>query len=351
MALTSRPGRGYRAAAFLGVFFGAPVCAEYVQAYLSATGDAVAMLTGLLILGPLYGGAAVIIREVAVRTGRGWPGILLLATAFGVLQAGVVDMSMFTPVNDEYDYYNDMFAATLIGPLGIGAFTTLAWVGGHVAMSIGTPLALLDLLAPKLRGRPLLGRVGLGVVTALFLIAAALIHSDSPRASTAQLVSATLVAAGLVVLAMSPLGRPVPRRTEGRGGFETLASLAPQPPRWRLFAAGLIGMLVFNLLPASWPGVAAMVGLVVVYAVVLLRLSRSRDWSSYECAVVAAGALLAQAVVGILAPLPPGVVAVAKYGQNALVVLAVAALAAYVLRRDPVETDYHQSSGVTPSSA
>ena len=325
MLLTVRPSRGHRAAAFLGVFFGAPICAEYVQAYLDATGDAVALLAGLLILGPLYGGAAVIIREVAVRTGRGWPGILLLATAFGVLQAGVVDMSMFTPVNDEIDYWNDMFAATLIAPLGIGAFTTLAWVGGHVAMSIGTPLAVLDRLAPRLRGRPLVGRVGLVVVTALFLIAAALIHSDSARASTTQLAAACTVAAALVVLAMTPLGRPVPRRTQG------------VPGRGLLFAGGLVSMLAFDLLPPSWPGVAALVALVVVSALGLLRLSRSRDWSSYECAVVAAGALLARALVAFLAPLPAGVDAVAKYGQNALSVLAAAALAAYVLRREPAE--------------
>ena len=40
---------------------------------------------------------ALLIREVARRRGLGWPGILLLAAAFGVVQAGLVDQSMFSP--------------------------------------------------------------------------------------------------------------------------------------------------------------------------------------------------------------------------------------------------------------
>ena len=57
----------------------------------------------VLFLGPMYGGAALLIREVTRRTGRGWPTILLLAAAFGVLQAALVDQSLFSPVYDRYD--------------------------------------------------------------------------------------------------------------------------------------------------------------------------------------------------------------------------------------------------------
>ena len=49
----------------------------------------------VMILGPLYGGAAILIREYARRSGAGWPAIVLLATAFGVIQAGLVDQSLF----------------------------------------------------------------------------------------------------------------------------------------------------------------------------------------------------------------------------------------------------------------
>ncbi|MDI6105080.1 hypothetical protein QLQ12_41500 [Actinoplanes sp. NEAU-A12] len=49
----------------------------------------------LLFLGPLYGSVAVLIREVARRRGGGWPVMVLLAAAFGLVQAGVVDQSLF----------------------------------------------------------------------------------------------------------------------------------------------------------------------------------------------------------------------------------------------------------------
>ena len=50
----------------LGLLVGAPVSAGYLQASLTTTGDAAGLLAGLVIL--LYGGAALVILEVAVRT-------------------------------------------------------------------------------------------------------------------------------------------------------------------------------------------------------------------------------------------------------------------------------------------
>ncbi|SNR42784.1 hypothetical protein [Actinomadura mexicana] len=40
---------------------------------------------------------AVLIREAARRTGRGWPTIVLLGAAFGLVQAGLIDQSLFNP--------------------------------------------------------------------------------------------------------------------------------------------------------------------------------------------------------------------------------------------------------------
>jgi hypothetical protein len=51
----------------------------------------------LFVLAPVYGGAALLIREVTRRAGRGWPTILLLALAFGLLLEGVVNQSLFNP--------------------------------------------------------------------------------------------------------------------------------------------------------------------------------------------------------------------------------------------------------------
>src|SRR5690625_6863211 len=79
----------------LCVLLGAPVTAEFLQAYQALTGDPVAVAGAIVFLAPLYGGAALLIREITVRTGRGWPARLILAAAFGLAMPGIVDLSMF----------------------------------------------------------------------------------------------------------------------------------------------------------------------------------------------------------------------------------------------------------------
>src|SRR5262249_45771991 len=208
--------RGKKLLAILGVLFGSPICAEYLQAYLSFTGDAAWLLIGLLFFAPLYGGAALLIREAAVRSGRGWVGILLLAAAFGVLMPGVIDLAMLGKQRGDIPYWNDLRLPTLIPTLGLSAYPMTVWVLGHVGMSIGTPLALLDGLSPSLRGKPLLRWWSIVLLAVLFPVFAWFVHKDGRNTygyvpSTAQVVSVTAVAAVLVLIAFSPIGRPLPR--------------------------------------------------------------------------------------------------------------------------------------------
>jgi hypothetical protein len=77
--------------------FVAPVCAEHLIGYDDTIGDPAALVFGLVVFAPLYGAPALAIRELARRTGGGWPAILLLAAAIGVVQAGLIDQSLFSP--------------------------------------------------------------------------------------------------------------------------------------------------------------------------------------------------------------------------------------------------------------
>ena len=67
-----------------GLFLLAPVCAEYLWGYDDSTGHWGVLIGNLIVFSPLYGAPALLIREVARRLGLGWPGILLMAAAFGV---------------------------------------------------------------------------------------------------------------------------------------------------------------------------------------------------------------------------------------------------------------------------
>src|SRR4030088_1073006 len=69
-----------------------PLIAEFLLGNQPIT-----QLGGLVLLAPVYGGAAILIREITRRAGRGWPSILLLSAAFGLILEGLIDQMLFNP--------------------------------------------------------------------------------------------------------------------------------------------------------------------------------------------------------------------------------------------------------------
>lgn len=65
----SKPPFAGRLGAMVFLFFLSPVCAEYLIGYAESTNHPLEMLGGLLILGPLYGSVALLIREITAAPG------------------------------------------------------------------------------------------------------------------------------------------------------------------------------------------------------------------------------------------------------------------------------------------
>ena len=66
--------------------FVAPLVAEFLLGNLP-----VKLLPALIVLAPMYGGGALLIREAVRRTGRGWPSILLLGMAYAIFEEAFYD--------------------------------------------------------------------------------------------------------------------------------------------------------------------------------------------------------------------------------------------------------------------
>lgn len=300
----------------------APVFAELLQAYLGDLGGLPGLLFFVVFLAPLYGGAALLVREVSVRTGRGWPGRLLLATAFGVAMPTLVDASLFTPHSPDIAYWDQLQSAATVG--GISVYAAITWVGGHVLMSIAAPLVVVESLVGD--PRPWLGRIGLGVVTVLMVAVAAAVHADLAQSHDVHVsvrqyaVSAAVVAAS-VGLAFTPLGRPV-RRTTGS---------APEP--WVCAVVGFVLMAGFDLVPMSWLGVAIDVAALAVGGALVLRWCGSPAWRPRHVAALAFGGVLARTLIGFLAPLPAQTTVTDKLTQNVLYLALVLALGVALARR------------------
>ena len=202
--------------AVLGLFFLAPISAEYLLGYDDIIGRPWELVFGLLIFGPLYGAPALLIREAARRAGRGWPTILTLSFAAGLIQAGLIDQSLFNPDYRGIPYWADLREPSYLPGLGFSAYMLLGFVGGHMIQSFAAPIAIVESLSPDLGRRPWLRWPGLVIMAMLYLAAAYFVLADQAKtegfvASGPQLVGSAIVVVGLVVAAFA-----VPRRERAR---------------------------------------------------------------------------------------------------------------------------------------
>lgn len=309
----------------------APWAAE--ASWGGVTLDAYLLLT--LVLAPLYGAAAVLIRETARRTGGGWPVIVLLAAAFGFLQAGLVDQALFnTDFLDDTEFAESAAAAraTWVPGLGFSAQDALGYVGGHIALSICVPIAIVEsFLAPGRRLRPWLGWRGLLVVAVVYLLGSLLIFSDHLRshdylASPVQLGFAALTVLALVGAAMLLRWR----RTR-----PPRAARAPHP----IWAGLLVAVASLGApLDQGWVGVAVAVALIAVAATVIVGWSRRSGWGQRHVLAAWAAKLIVAAATAYATPsYDPASPAEALVGDVAITVVTLALVggAWWRLRRRP----------------
>jgi hypothetical protein len=310
----------------LGLFLLAPVCAEYLWGYDDSTGHPVTLVGNLLVFSPLYGAPALLIREAARRLGLGWPGLLLLAAAFGVVEAGIVDQSMWSTDYRDIPYWTDMAAPTYLAPIGLSIYLAVSFVGGHVILSIGSPVALVESLSGRRRHRPWLGPVTLVVVALLYVAACVLVAKDAydtgeATATAWQLAGSAAAAAALAAAAV------------GFGRRPGLIVPGPVPRPAVVAVAAFLAMVGWTAIPPTRVGTALVVVLAAGVAVTIRRLSLRGDWGQQHVVALASGALVAAGAFAFFTT-PIGEVGTGeKYGHNVVLLLLVLALGAAASRR------------------
>jgi len=288
------------------LLFVSPLVAEYLLGDLPLK-----LLPVLIVMAPAYGGAAVLIRETARRTGRGWPTMLMLGAAYTLVGEGLVTQSLFNP-----DYMNKHFhllAPAYIPALGIGAWWTLLMFNLHTFWSMGVSIALVEALFPAEAEAPWLGRVGESVVALVFVFGAAANFAIGFRqnhfvATHAQLLSAAALCVLLVVSAFLIS----PSRSRVAGG----RVLSPQitSPRiaspWITGAvAFVLGMVVLKMPPRwGWAAVGAMLAIDALFLALVAFFSRQTGWSALHTLSLASGGALVYGIRAYTArPLVGGV--------------------------------------------
>jgi len=265
----------------LALVFTAPLVAEYLLGDLP-----IKMLAALIFLAPMYGGGALLIREVARRSGRGWLCILVMGMAYAIFEEAFTTQSLFNP---NYLRLNlGLLAPAYIPALGIGAWWTLWMLMVHAIWSISTPIALIEACVPERARTPWLGRVGLVVTGIVFLLGAVAgtaigYRQDHYLASKAQFIWAAVAVVGLIAVAFR---MPVIRRD----AVERMA-----PSAWILGAISLAFASAAMMVPMQWGwgAVAALLGLVVGMLIVVLAWMRRGAMTLAHQVALAAGTALA----------------------------------------------------------
>ncbi|WP_409461983.1 hypothetical protein [Amycolatopsis sp. GA6-003] len=277
-----------------------PFFAEFLlgDQYLAGPPEVGRQLAMFAMFMMMYGAGAVLIREVARRRNRGWPTILALALAYGVVEEGLLTQTLFNP-----HYLGlDLLKYAYIPWLGMGGQWTVYVLTLHVVWSIATPIAIAEAFFGR---TPWLRRPGLWAWSSVLAIGCAGTFFVSYRmgqhflASPAQLIGAFLVAAGLVFAALRLTATPKPVRGNG----------------WLGFAVGLIASTAFQVVMkmAHLPPWLAVVVMLALEVAVFAYAIRARP----PAISLAAGATVTYGWVGLLTALDAGFAATVE--QSVLV--------------------------------
>jgi hypothetical protein len=324
-----------RVAPVFALFFLTPLVAEYLLGDFPLT-----YLTALVLLAPMYGGGAIVIREVVRRTGRGWPSMVLLAVAYGVFEEGIATQSLFDP---NYAHAH-LLARGFVPALGIAVPWTLFVLALHTVWSISVPIALVEGLTPARRTTPWLRTPGLVVASALFALGAAATFATSYATDhfVAPWPALVVVLAVVAVLVTVALRLPKDR--------VRAAGTAPSP--WLVFGAALVAGAAFILgfLLPTWLAVAVFLADFVATGWAVLAWSRRAGWDGRHRLAVAAGALLTYAWQSFTGHPLMGDGPVITPVSHAVFALGAVALLAVELRRLRRPTEVPATDGPRPAA-
>ncbi len=314
---------------------GSAVTAEFLlgDQYLSG-GSPAGQLAELVLYVAYYGSAAVVIRELARRSGRGWPTMLLLAFAFGVVEEGLLTQSLFNP-----DYLGlHKLSFGYLPALGIGLPWTIFVLTLHVVWSIATPIAVAEGVFPE-RG-PWLGPTRVAGLAALYLVTGALLCAGSMAATTFRPSTAQLVVS--VCVALAAVAAAFGMRRAGSDDNPRAASPVSRAGLAGLVAA-FVGLSVFHLGHEAGPAWFACTVMVVALAALGGAVLRWR----FPAGGLGVGAVLVYVWVGLANAAEHGPGAVAE--QVVLVALVLGTLVAFAVHRHRLDVGAVSARTTTPT--
>jgi hypothetical protein len=256
----------------------------------------------------VWGGAALIIREIVRRRNLGWPNMLLLALALVIAEECLIQQTSLAPLVIKLKGVEYARAG------GIN-YVYFLWAALYESLFVVfVPIGFAELVFYRRRHEAWMSNTALVIVSALFLVGALfawftwtqiarphIFHVERYTPSATPLAAAAIVIISLVVLAVGPTRRAV------------LWNPNPLPPPHPILiglssggitiAIFALELLAFGILPSlpPWAAVALASSIVAVLVLVAPRCWAHPRWSSsHQCAAIY-GAILANMAIFFVA--------------------------------------------------
>ena len=248
----------------------------------------------ILLLGALYGGGAILIRELLVRWRKGWPSLLLLGMAYGIYEEGLVVRSFFDP------NWQDLDNLGVYGRvLGVNWVWTEHLTIFHAVVSIAASIVFVEMLYPGRRAQSWVGKRGLVLNALGFVITLPLVGLLNPYNAPDVWLGVCWLVITLLVYAAWRAPAAIERRSP---------AAVPRPRRF--FFTAFLATIVYHFLiyiPAEQgsPHFVITLFLVVLLLLIILWLvlrwsNGARDWDDCHRFALLCGPLVFFLILGLL---------------------------------------------------
>ncbi|HEY2857431.1 MAG TPA: hypothetical protein VGJ21_03390 [Terracidiphilus sp.] len=327
----------------IALFFISPLIAEFLL------GDFPLSKIGFLFfLAPFYGGGAILIREIVRRAGRGWPTIVMLALAYGILEEAFTTQTLFNP--DYLGLHLHLLEPAFIPALGISAWWTIFVLSLHTVWSISIPIAIVEALVPCRALKPWLKMPGLIFISMVFLLMACLMTMNQIRTDAHHFLASPtqFIVSAVCCVVIATAAFLLPRRQARQPG-------AP-PSAWITGALSLAACSIFLVAPRTWAwgAVAIYLALDLLMIAAAAAWSRLKGWNGLHTLSLAGGAALAYAWHGFIQKPVTGQADVAMRVGNAILAAGTIFVLYTAARRTSADISFHASQrdeGLAPDHA
>lgn len=201
----------------------------------------------------------------------------------------------------------------------------LDFVGGHIIWSFAAPIAVVESCVPRLARRPWLGRTGIAVMVALYLIAAALVFYDHLETEQFMATPTQLAITAAIALLLAVAAVAIPRRSGLSTGW------VPSP--WLIGFVVLAALTTQWLSTPSWSGLTLAGVALLLAGTLLLHFSSRAAWTPRHVLAAAGAALVVNAAFSFVVEPLGNPSHTMKYISNTAIMVGVLSLLGWAAQR------------------